>query len=372
MEKRYPVSHLGGDANQIDMRVSMATNRVPAITAGASGLPKQQGKKLHMPLLKDGIAAVEAQSALPLSVVSTLSEGLLPGLVLIQGNMQARRTAMEQANPIVRYRLPSIEGDRLDLRSYFEFPSEETRCIGGLSGDMLIHYRMCHQLISRSYQRWKDPIIEYAWMVSVNLENFCEFPFEETMSMQRGEIAVREIGLLLLLSHMRDLMKDDVSAFGIQEDSIQVTEGAWLDPGWSFVVVNGRVMQPVGGWAMVDSRLNQPTTKGSHGNILRRGNFEIHKALSKPNGEVEVQALAFGVDPNGGGIHSARAESMVTSENVRNALGMEVGGRRDGRGLVNQVLHARNASSHVGIYQVVTEEGSLYSNSEPCQIRSWI
>ncbi|KAJ4958914.1 hypothetical protein NE237_026025 [Protea cynaroides] len=88
MEKRYPVSHLGGDANQIDVRVSMATDRVPTITASASGPPKQQGRRLHMPLLKVGIAAVEAQSALPLSVVSTSSEGLLPGSILIQGNMQ--------------------------------------------------------------------------------------------------------------------------------------------------------------------------------------------------------------------------------------------------------------------------------------------
>ncbi|KAJ4946681.1 hypothetical protein NE237_014309 [Protea cynaroides] len=48
MEKRYPVSHLGGDANQIDVWVSMAANRVHVITASSPGPPKQQGRTLKM------------------------------------------------------------------------------------------------------------------------------------------------------------------------------------------------------------------------------------------------------------------------------------------------------------------------------------
>ncbi|KAJ4969213.1 hypothetical protein NE237_015914 [Protea cynaroides] len=74
-----------------------------------------------------------------------------------------------------------------------------------------------------------------------------EFPFEETISMQRGDVA---------------------------KDFVRVPEGVGLDPGWRFVVVNGRGMQPVCGWAMLDSRLNQPTKKGSHGMHSEKRRFQ--------------------------------------------------------------------------------------------------
>ncbi|KAJ4958462.1 hypothetical protein NE237_025573 [Protea cynaroides] len=100
------------------------------------------------------------------------------------------------------------------------------------------------------------------------------------------------------------------------EDSVQVLEGVRSDPGWRFVMVDGRGMQPVGGWAIVDSRLNQPTRKGSHGKHNEKGKFQNSQGTRQTNGEVEVRALASGVDPNGDGNHSARVESMVTPVDV--------------------------------------------------------
>ncbi|KAJ4974249.1 hypothetical protein NE237_007423 [Protea cynaroides] len=43
------------------------------------------------------------------------------------GSSQARRTATEQANPTVRFRLPSMEGTWMDLGSFYGLPYEKIR-----------------------------------------------------------------------------------------------------------------------------------------------------------------------------------------------------------------------------------------------------